>query len=242
MDRKIVSKLAFLVSVWFLFTSCTDWFGVTGTGNIISQKRTATDFHSVSLLTAAKVYIVKGDSFKVEISDYENLLQHISIKVDNHNLTISNDPIFTVLLNSKAKVTITMPDSLLGVAIAGSGDINLNSPFKDLNTLAITGSGNIYANEPLNILAMNASILGSGNITAIGSVQTLTGLISGSGNLQLSNLNATNANCTISGSGSIYVHSNTSLKATISGSGNIIYSGNPIVDASITGSGKVFHN
>ena len=243
MNRKIGIQSAVLFVIAFAFSSCFgDLLGISGTGNIVKQTISLKDFQSVSLNNSATVDIVKGDSFKVEISDYENLVKYLSVKVTDHVLMISTDPIYTLLTNSQAKVTITMPDSLTAVTLSGSGDINLNSAFKDFKSAIILGSGNIRANQNLNIAVLNASILGSGNISAKGNVNALTALISGSGNLLLSGLNAVTANCSITGSGNINVAVSNSLKATISGSGSVTYSGTATVDASITGSGKVIHN
>jgi hypothetical protein len=216
-------------------------FGTTGKGNIVTESRPATNFQSIELLSSAKVDIVKGDTFIVEVSDYENIINNLSVKVVSNSLIISTDPITKILLNSKAHVTITMPDSLKSVALSGSGDLNINSAFKDLNTLTLTGSGNITASEKLNLDKLNASILGSGNITAKGNANTLTALISGSGNIKFVNFSALAADCTITGSGNIYVIAINTLKATISGSGNIEYTGNSAVISSITGSGAVIH-
>jgi hypothetical protein len=242
MNSKRIPLYLLLITSLFLFSSCLDWFGTTGKGNIVTQNVTATNFQNIELLNAANVDIIKGDTFEVQISDYENIIQNLSVAVVNHNLVISTIPIGTILLNSKAHVTIIMKDSLNAVAIAGSGNVNLNSPFKDLNTTILTGSGNIFSNENLNINQLNASILGSGNISAKGNVNSLTGLISGSGNLNFSNLIAKKASCTISGSGTMNVNVTDSLKALITGSGSIKYKGNPIISSTITGSGVVSPN
>lgn len=241
MNIKNPTSFAFVLVSSLLFTSCLNWFGTTGKGNIVTESRTATDFQSIELLTSAKVDIIKGDTFIVEVSDYENIIKYLSIKVVSHNLIISTDPISTILINSKAHITITMPDSLKSVALSGSGDLNLTSAYKDLNTMILTGSGNINAIQKLNVDKLKANILGSGNITAYGNVKTLTALISGSGNVKFAELTAETAECTISGSGNVYVKATNTLKAVISGSGNIEYTGNPTVNSSITGSGTVIH-
>ncbi len=237
MIKKTIAPFLFL-----LFTSCSNWFGITGKGAIVSENRTATDFQSIELLTSAKVDIIKGDTFLVEVSDYENIIRNLYISVVSHNLIISTTPASTISINSKAHVIITMPDSLKTVSSAGSGDINLNSPFKDLNTMILTGSGNINANENLNIDKLNVSILGSGNITAKGNVNTLTTLISGNGNMNFPQLLAKDATCTITGNGNTYVNVINTLKVIISGSGNIVYTGNPVLTPTITGSGQVIKN
>lgn len=217
----------------------SELFGTRGKGSIITESRTATDFTSVKLLGDADVEIVKGSTFKVEASDYENIIQHLSVKVEDHELVISKDPATTVLLNSKAKVTVTMPDSLTAISLTGSGDIDVNSAFKDIQMLSLTGSGNININQNVDLNILSANIIGNGNITALGKVNTLTAQISGSGEIQFSDLQAESATCSISGSGNIDINVVTALNATISGSGIISYSGTPAVTKHITGSGSV---
>jgi len=240
MKKRNVFVLLFTTSILFLFTSCvSDWFGVRGKGNFVTESRTATDFQSVQLLTSANVTIIRDTMFKIEVEDYENIVKYISAKVVAHSLVISIDPITTVLLNSEAKVRITMPDSLTGLTIAGSGHIDVDSTFKDIQTLIITGSGDINLNKELNLSKLTASIAGSGNINAKGNVITLTALTSGSGNMNFPDLVAEDATCTISGSGNMHVNVTKTLKAIIPGSGKIEYSGNPTVTENITGSGSV---
>jgi hypothetical protein len=239
MNKRIYPQIFVIALLSFLFTSCTDWFGISGSGEIVTETRKVSDFKSIDLLTSADVEIVKGDSFKVEVSDYENIVQHLSLKVVAHNLVVSVSPITTVLVNSKAKVMITMPDSLSSISITGSGDVTLNSAFKDLDLFIITGSGNINATKNLSIKKMTASILGSGNITAKGNVETLTTLISGSGDIDFSNLTSKTADCSTTGSGNTYVNVTNTLKVNITGSGNIEYTGSPDISSNISGSGVV---
>lgn len=240
MKKRNVSFLFIIVLSQFLFTSCvSDWFGVTGKGSIVTEKRTATDFQSVQLLTSADVTIVRDTLFKVEVDDYENIVKYITTKVVSHNLIISIDPLSTILINSKAKVRITMPDSLIGITIAGSGKVDVDTTFKDIQTLIITGSGNINLNQSSTLNKLSTSILGSGNITAKGTVKTLTALTSGSGNMNLAELVSEDAKCTITGSGNMTVNATKTLNAIISGSGNIWYYGSPAVTSTITGVGSV---
>lgn len=240
MKKRNVCVLLFTSTCLFLFSSCvSDWFGVTGKGNISVESRNATGFLAVQLLSAADVTITKDTLFKVEVEDYENIVKYISTKVVSTNLVISIDPVSTVLLKSAAKVRITMPDSLTGLTIAGSGHIDVDTTFKDIQTLLVTGSGNINLNKPMPLKKLSATIAGSGNINAKGSVNELTALTSGSGNMNLPGLVAEAAKCTITGSGNMYVNVTNTLNAIISGSGKIEYSGNPTVTQNITGSGSV---
>ena len=240
MNKKngIYTSVAMIITL--LLSSCiAELFGVTGTGDVVTKNFTLTGFQSVTLNSAANVEIIKGDKFNVELSDYENLLQYQSVTVSNHTLLISKEPASTQLNNSKAKVTITMPDSLIRVTLNGSGNMTISSAFKDLLSTDIFGSGNINAAQWLEISKLNASIYGSGNITATGKVDSLKAIIAGSGNIDFTTLKANYANCIISGSGNINVAVAYNLKATLSGSGNVYYYGHPNVNATMSGSGTV---
>ena len=240
MKKTNIFILLFTSLSLFSFTSCvSDWFGVTGKGNIVTESRTATDFQSIQLLTSANVTIVKDTMFKIEVEDYENIVKYISVKVVSNNLVISIDPISTLLIKSEAKVRITMPDSLIGLTVAGSGHNDVDTTFKDIQTLLITGSGDINLNKAETLSNLTATIVGSGNIMANGTANTLTCVTTGSGNMNLAELVSKEAKCTINGSGNMYINATKTLNVIITGSGKIEYSGNPTVTKDITGSGSL---
>ena len=233
--------LSILVLVLFISTSCIfDLNVISGKGNIVSEKRVASDFTSIELQSSADVEIVKGTSFNVSVSDYENILQYLTVEVVDNRLIIKKKPFTVNLWNSKAKVVVTMPDPLYSVKLSGSGNMKVNSTFNDLESLLLSGSGNIEVNSDCHLNKLNAQISGSGNINAIGSVQELNTKISGSGNIRFSQMKAKTANCTISGSGNIYVFIEERLEAYLSGSGDIVYTGTPEVNSHLSGSGHVY--
>jgi hypothetical protein len=87
---------------------------------------------------------------------------------------------------------------------------------------------------------IDARISGSGNIiveTGSSIIEYLS--ISGSGNIDLANVPAKEAEAITSGSGDTKVNISDKLKANISGSGSILYRGNPTVTSQISGSGTV---
>ena len=65
------TKIVITLSFPLLLSSCiAELFGVSGKGAIITENRTATNFHSIELLTSADVEVIKGDTFLVQVSDY----------------------------------------------------------------------------------------------------------------------------------------------------------------------------
>jgi len=227
----------------FFSSSCfLDLSAISGSGSIVTENRNATDFTSIELQTAADVEIVKGNTFKVSVSDYENIIQYLNVEVVSNRLIIKKNPLTVNLWNSKAKVVVTMPDPLYSLKLAGSGTMKVNSPFNDLEFLLLTGSGNVDLKCNCRLNKLEATISGSGNMNATGTVQDLYIKISGSGNIRFSNMKARNATCTLSGSGNMYVYIENKLEAFLSGSGDIVYSGSPSVNSNLSGSGHIYKN
>jgi len=230
-----------LLFVLFISSSCIfDFNVITGKGNIITESRSAKDFTTIELQTSADVEIIKGSSFNVSVSDYENLVKYLAVEVVDNRLIIKNQSKVMNLWNSKAKVFVTLPDPLYSIKLAGSGNMKVRSTFNDLQFLLLSGSGNIDINCNCQLKKLDAQIAGSGNIDGNGTVQELYTKISGSGNIKFSEMKAMNANCTLSGSGNIYVFIQNRLDAYLSGSGDIVYSGSPVVNSHLSGSGSVY--
>lgn len=230
-----------MVFVALFNASCfSEWNAISGKGSIVSETRQAENFTSIELQSAANVEIVKGESYNVMVSDYENLVQYLTLEVINNRLVIKKDPLSVNLWNSKAKVTVTMPDSLYAVTLAGSGEMRIDPAFSKLQSLRLNGSGSILIEDYCALDKLEAQITGSGNIRAKGTVNNLTAKITGSGNMMLSGLEAYDAKCTLSGSGNIHVAVENELVVYLSGSGDVFYYGNPTVNSYASGSGKVY--
>ena len=101
-----------------------------------------------------------------------------------------------------------------------SGISNINIPYLDVNDLEIRSSGFSRAN-----------IAGNAENVRVSS--------SGSYNLNLENLVSTKVRVSISGSGTVNVHSTDELNVSSSGSGRVNYRGNPSMNVSVSGSGRV---
>lgn len=236
--RKIDSFLLIFV-IALLFHSCiSDMFGVEGKGNVATESRTASDFQSIVLLTNADVTVSQDTAYRVEVEDYENLLDYIKISVSSKKLIVSLTSGSVILKNSVAKVHVWLPDSLTTLVAGGSGSIDVNASFKDLSSLMVTSSGNIRINSPLSVASLVAQSTGSGSISAVGTAKKLGCKVSGAGNLSFDSLTSKYAACYIYGSGNIGVRTDT-LVAVIAGSGNVTYYGAPVLASDITGSGKL---
>jgi hypothetical protein len=212
--------------------------GISGSGQVKSENRNISGFMDVGLNIAGEVEITKDSLYRLEVSDYENLLPHIRTYVNGNMLIIEHEPDNLNVRNSVAKIKIKMP-ALNNIIVNGSGTIGILSGFDELSSINITGSGNINAIDSFNTTSLKVLISGSGNVSALGRANELTTNITGSGNMNLFGLIAQNATCVITGSGNTFVNIVQNLNATILGSGNIVYLGNPKLTVNVSGSGTV---
>lgn len=111
-----------------------------------------------------------------------------------------------------------------------------------VNSFKLDGSGDLDIqgyNQPALTLALN----GSGDVAASGQTTGLVLATAGSGDAELDDLRALNAEIAISGSGNADISASNLVKIAISGSGDVNMNTQPASETStISGSGSVRHN
>ena len=187
----------------------------TGSGVVASEERTIGDFDQIVLQGAMNIEAATGVEPKLTVEADDNLMEIITTEVQGTKLIVSTRE------NYRSSRGVT---------------VRLTAPA--VRSLVLNGSGNISATD-VSGPDFEGTINGSGNIAATGSVSDLRATIAGSGNLDLSRLEAKNAAVCIAGSGSVNVHATDTLDATIAGSGDIVYHGQPKVKQTIRGSGSI---
>lgn len=192
---------------------------VTGSGSITTETRTVSDFTGVATQGSTDVTVLKGNTFRVEVKGYNNLLPYLETVVINNVLTVryKNN---TNVRNDNTEMTVTMPN---------------------LNSLSISGSANVLSTGNfITVGELSTRISGSGDITLErGTAKDFRAEISGSGSIQAFGVDVESAHVKISGSGNTRVSASSNLNVEIAGSGNVYYKGSPSVVASVSGSGKV---
>jgi len=188
-----------------------------GSGVSATQVRTVPAYAGVELAGANNVVIHIGEKRSVVVRADDNLLDRVTTEVRSGTLVIANTP---------GSFTTKSPMS-----------VEVNAP--SLNELTLSGSGNIVV-DGLQAESLEASLPGSGTLTATGTTLRLDATVGGSGTMQLTGLVANDVHAVVSGSGSIFVTATQTLDGSVSGSGAILYTGNPQeVTKSVTGSGAI---
>ncbi len=211
-------KIVTLVLIALTFSGCLKE-RITANGNTLEETRNLGDFTGISSSGSTKVHVTYGPDYEVKLKGSSNLIENFKTNVSGNTLHFGyrhvnvHDP--------DVEVFITAP-TIKKVRLSGSGNAYFsgNFPSRDTFDADISGSADIYLTGTMKFNSFNADI-------------------SGSGKMNLINLEAKNADISISGSGDVRVTATEKLKVRISGSGDVFFSGHPTVNSSISGSGKV---
>ena len=158
-----------LLAVVLLVTACS----VTrGSGQLTTESRPVSGFTKVELSGTGELTIEKTGTESLSISAEDNLLPRLTSEVSNGTLSLGTEPNTTIVPTKPITYSLTV---------------------KDLNGLAVSGSGNIQV-QNVTTAALSIEISGSGTITAGGAVNDQDLEISGSGRYQAEQLTSKIAN------------------------------------------------
>ncbi|WP_298902761.1 head GIN domain-containing protein [uncultured Psychroserpens sp.] len=230
-----------IIAALLSFTvSQAQWKKIKGNGNVTTVTRSTSDYDVVKCAGSFDYILVAGTEGKITLEGESNLLEYIVTEVKNGKLVIKTqkgknlDP----SRNKTIKITIPFKD-LDKVSLSGSGDLwNEDKITSDNLEVSLSGSGDVVLDVQTKYVA--GKVTGSGDLTLKGSTTDLKAGVTGSGDFHGFNLNATNTDVAVTGSGDAEVVCNGNFKARVTGSGDIEYRGNPTKeDTKVSGSGSI---
>lgn len=238
MNKKLLTLL--LLATITLTTNAQNWFSskVKGNGNIITEKRTTSNYNGIRSSGSFHVLLVNGKEGEITLKGEENILPLIETIIENNTLKIRFQKNTNVRTTKKVIITVPVTD-IETITLAGSGNIESKNILKGENIITkLSGSGSI--NLVANTKEINAEITGSGNINLEGTAVHFNIKITGSGDVKAYELQAEEVQIKITGSGSVKANVSKRIAAKITGSGNVYYQGNPkYVNSKTTGSGSI---
>ncbi len=188
------------------------------------QIRDVAAFDSVVLGGSGILKITVGGDHSVILEGDPRLLEDVETTVKGGRLLIKRESDWSFFGRKDygaLTAHVRMP-KLEEAMLAGSGDIEVKELNGGKTSLVIAGSGDIEADGKLDFLDLT---------------------INGSGDVNMPDLEVTDAEVTINGSGDVLVRVSGNLDATINGSGDIEYVGDPArISRSVRGSGNIRQN
>lgn len=238
-----MKKISFLLLCVVLFASCDKYKIVKGNGDVVTQTVAVRDFNKIFTDIPAEVKYTQGENYECSVTLDSNLFKYLKFRVVDGKLKLCFDEKYRIDMKyTKFEVEITAPE-LTDVELAGSGNVNFINDFKGNNLrLNISGSGNIDTKK-LVLKSLSGELTGSGDLDMENvSADNAEVNKSGSGACAVKNLVTPQMNIVSSGSGSIDVQAGeiTDLQVKNSGSGVLyVYENITTADATVTGSGTV---
>ena len=198
-----------------LLTSCSD-DTITGSGKLVTETRTVSEFTSVSSEGVFEINITESDTQSVEVTADENIIHNVMTSVSGQELRLylKGDSYENITLQSNIEVV-----GLNGISNSGVGNINATG-VKNEGEFRVYNSGTAY-------------------ISIKGESTDLNILNEGTGDFKGFDFEVSSCEIENVGTGDIEVNCSESLDVTITGSGDVYYKGHPTINVEISGSGKV---
>jgi hypothetical protein len=182
-----------------------------------TQTRDVADFTRVENKASVDVRLEVGEPQRVRVRAGEEVIDDVSTTVRDGTLRVDFDH-----------------------SGWGGNDVIVEATVPRLDGVEASGSGDIDA-EGIGADAFEVRSDGSSDIALRGTTARLTVEIDGSGNADLGELEAQEADVKVSGSGDADVHAAERLDVDVDGSGDVRYHGNPKLTKSLDGSGDLSH-
>ena len=226
-----------LLFIFIVLTTMASCQRITGSGNIVTEKRQTGDFKGVSAGGSFEVEVKTGTATEVVVEADDNVMPYIKTEVNGDVLRISTKNNININ-NAHLKVFVTAPE-ITSLKSSGASDIKIKDGIKSERkiSLDVSGAGNISGG--VDAPEVYAEVSGAGGIQVSGRTRDYTARVSGSGNLKTSDLQTENTDVDVSGAGNAWVHASVKLKADASGAGNIHFKGGAQIQQHTSGAGSI---
>ncbi|WP_460218729.1 head GIN domain-containing protein [Psychroserpens sp. MEBiC05023] len=234
------STLLIAIALLSFTVSQAQWKKIKGNGNITKENRSTSDYDTVKCAGSFDYILVAGTEGQITLEGESNLLQYVITEVKGGSLIIKTEKGKNISPSRNKTIKVTIPfKDLDKVSLSGSGDLwNEDTITSNDLTVSLSGSGDIVLD--IQTKSVSGKVTGSGDVTLKGSTTDLKAGVTGSGDFHGFNLQATNTEVSVTGSGDAAVVCNGVLKARVTGSGDIEYRGNPTSrDTKVSGSGSI---
>lgn len=234
---KSIFLLPALLLLTFGLTSCDKRIRKKGSGVVVTNSRSVSDFTSVDVEGEYSVYTYSSDQPHVEVTTDDNIMSDVRTFVQDGKLFIEMNDDYLNYKPTQMSIRIYGSD-LSAVDLNGDVDFTMydTTQVSSFN-FYLNGSGNAVLLAEVNNSEFKVN--GSGSFKVSGASSNTKLEINGSGRGEALYLSSSVVNAKVNGSGKIYANCQSTLNAAINGSGDIYYTGSPVISSTISGSGTV---
>ena len=240
----LAAKIITTIIVAILFNSCQHKFdignGIDGNGIVKVENRTLSgSFTKVDVSRGIEVIIEQAPNVNIEVEADENLLKHITTKVENNVLKISSDQNID---NAKAlTVRLSMP-TITSIETTSGATIKSKNTLKGINLLVKSSSGSeIQATTEFDEISCEST--SGSNIDISGKTLKLETASSSGSHLNAESLLANEVFAQSTSGSTTQVHPLVKISGKASSGSSIQYDGNPkTVEKEESSGGSVSEN
>ncbi len=195
----------------------------TGSGNIVTEKRSTEPFMAVSAAGPVRVDIKTGDVESVTVEADDNIMSYVETKVSGNTLQVRLRGINS-LRNATVNIHIIAPE-LKGLNASSGASILAKDTIISPDHLELKASSGAELKLQANAPDVSADASSGGSITALGLTKSITANASSGGIANFSGLHAETGTASASSGGSVKLYGSVSLDVTASSGGEVRYSG-----------------
>lgn len=228
-----MKHIIYLLFILSLLGSCRH---KTGSGVIISNTRSASNFDGISVGGGFEVEVKTGPAISVVVEADDNIMKHIETSVSGNTLKIITKDMKNYS-DVHMKVFITAP-AIKRIKASASAEVNVEEVLSaDELTLGASSGALIKAEIDAPKVTANAS--SGASITLKGKTKTYSAQASSGAKIRSGDLLSENTTVKASSGSSAQVHASVSLNANASSGSSVSYHGAATVNQSVSSGSKI---
>ena len=223
-----MKKIALFSLVIFVFASgCREIAGrrVRGSGHVITENRSASDFNSIDVSGAIDVYVRQDSATSVKVEADDNILEYIQVHTDGSTLEIYTENNIRLRPTNKIKVYISNGE-YKEIHVSGASSVRCENEITSTDVIDVSLSGASEGKLELNAPKISVDLTGASNASVKGKTKDFEGSASGASEIRGFELLSENANVDASGASHIEIFASVKIDGQASGASSVNYKGN----------------
>jgi len=222
-----MKKIALFSLVIFVFaTGCREIAGerIKGSGNVITENRSTSEFNSIDVSGAIDVYVRQDSASSVKVEADDNILEYIEVHTEGSRLEIYTQNNIRLRPSHKIKVYISNPE-YKEIQVSGASSVRCENEITS-DVLDVSLSGASEGKLELNAPRVTVHVTGASNASIKGKTKDFEGSASGASEIKGFDLLSENAEVDASGASHIEIYASVRIDGQSSGASSVNYKGN----------------
>ena len=222
-----MKKIALFSLIILVFASgCREMAGerVKGSGHVITENRSTSEFNSIDVSGAIDVYVRQDSATSVKVEADDNILEYIEVHTEGSRLEIYTQNNIRLRPSNKIKVYISSPE-YKEIQVSGASSVRCENEITS-DVLDVNLSGASEGRLELNAPKISVNVTGASNANIKGKTKDFEGRASGASEIRGFDLLSENADVDASGASNIEIYASVRIDGQSSGASSVNYKGN----------------